>query len=420
MSKLSGAAPRSERRNSPAAKMTRPMAPRSPALIRSARRPAMGAAIPTAMGQGVIRESRGEDCPAKHRLEQEWNRHIGEHLGRKRHHRRRDRKCEDRDFQQVEGHQWVGCTPFAPDQPGSCPEPGDDHQYRKLVTLTRHVFSAEYDQSHHRAAQNRRTPIEWPPVPVRVRKSLAADDQRSDSDWQVDEEQPLPRCNAEDDGGERRADRGRHRQYHRIIADSPAKHLRRIGRTHERRVHAHDAGGADALEHARGNQQGQRSPGRAAHRTKRKQHQPRDVDAFVADPIAKCCERQQKDGDRQLIRVDHPDRRCGRRAELMGDDRQRDVGDCSVEHRHGERQPNADDGPISPRDRQAVLLVMVGRGLEVHGRRLIGRMANELQPMRMPVLDAETAVWPGFSGRGSGRPTGEGWRSSRASLPRRP
>ena len=76
----------------------------------------------------------------------------------------------------------------------------------------------------------------------------------------------------------------------------------------------------------------------------------------------------------------------------MGDDRQRDIGDCSVEHRHGECQPNADDRPVSPRDWQAVLLVMIGRGLKVHCRWLIGRMANELQPTRMLVLNAETAV----------------------------
>ena len=48
-------------------------------------------------------------------------------------------------------------------------------------------------------------------------------------------------------------------------------------------------------------------PSGAGHRTKRKQRKSRDVDALVADPIAKRCERQQKDRDRQLVGVDHPD-----------------------------------------------------------------------------------------------------------------
>src|SRR4051795_11014755 len=110
----------------------------------------------------------------------------------------------------------------------------------------------------------------------------------------------------------------------------------------------------------------------------------------------------------------------------MGNHRQSDVGDCPVEHRHGECQPDADHGPVSPRNRQAVLLVMLGRALNVHVSKLSGGMPNELQRMRMLVLNTPAAAWgPPFAeamlnGRGSGPPTVAGWRSLRASPLRRP
>ena len=54
MSRLSGDAPSRDSRNSPAAKIARPMPPSSPDDTLSASLPANGAAIPTAIGHGVI------------------------------------------------------------------------------------------------------------------------------------------------------------------------------------------------------------------------------------------------------------------------------------------------------------------------------------------------------------------------------
>src|SRR4029079_4846688 len=51
---LWGDVPSRDRKNSPAAKIARPNPPSSPAGMRSARRPAVAAAVPTAIGKGVI------------------------------------------------------------------------------------------------------------------------------------------------------------------------------------------------------------------------------------------------------------------------------------------------------------------------------------------------------------------------------
>ena len=54
----------------------------------------------------------------------------------------------------------------------------------------------------------------------------------------------------------------------------------------------------------------------------------------LAAQFAERSERQQRDRHGELIGVDHPDRTRRIGAKLLGDGRQRDVGDRAVEHRH--------------------------------------------------------------------------------------
>ncbi len=86
---------------------------------------------------------------------------------------------------------------------------------------------------------------------------------------------------------------------------------------------------------------------RAAERRNGEQRQPGHIHAPVADPVAERGERQQRDGDGELIRVDDPDRVGGTRVQVAGDGGKRDVGDGAVEH--GERDAERDDqnGPIA-------------------------------------------------------------------------
>ena len=72
----------------------------------------------------------------------------------------------------------------------------------------------------------------------------------------------------------------------------------------------------------------------------------------------------------------------------MSDDRKRDIGDGPVEHRHRQRQPDADHRPVAAWDRQAVFGLRPGffDGLEVHDWRLIGLKPNEPQPEGLPML----------------------------------
>jgi hypothetical protein len=135
---------------------------------------------------------------------------------------------------------------------------------------------------------------------------------------------------------------------------------------HQRGVDAHDAGRADALENARANQPAEAIRQRAAERSDREQREAGDVDPAITEAFAKRRERQQQDSDRQLIGVDDPDRRRGRRPDFLADRRQRDVGDCAVEHRHGQREPDRSCRPIPPRRGQAGFFNIGRLLLEIH------------------------------------------------------
>ena len=84
------------------------------------------------------------------------------------------------------------------------------------------------------------------------------------------------------------------------------------------------------------------------------QQQSGEVDAAIADDLAERRERQQGDGDRELIAVDDPDREGRTGIEIFGDGRQRDIGDRAVHHGQHEAERDRQDRPIAPRDGQAI------------------------------------------------------------------
>ena len=83
----------------------------------------------------------------------------------------------------------------------------------------------------------------------------------------------------------------------------------------------------------------------AAERGERVEHQAPAVDPAVAVDVAQGRERQQADGDRELVGVDHPDRVGRRGVHVVRDGRQGDVGDRADEHRHARRRRRARPWP---------------------------------------------------------------------------
>jgi hypothetical protein len=129
----------------------------------------------------------------------------------------------------------------------------------------------------------------------------------------------------------------------------------RIDVADERHIDAHDPGRAKPLQDARNRQERQRIREHAKQRGDRKQQQPGDIDAAVADDFAERGQRQQRDRDRELVAVDDPDRKSRAGMKVARDGGQGHVGDRAVHHRHDEADCNRQDRPATLRLGQAVV-----------------------------------------------------------------
>ncbi len=293
-------------------------------------------------------------------LQPERQRDEREHLRRKRRDRRADRQREHRDAHQVDRQQRRRLRQLAFHEEVADDERDDQFgrdiqaAFAVAETVDGHDQQPEHARVHQRARDVVRRVVQW----VRRQRAHAAEHGR-DADRHVHREQPRPRCERQDRGRHRRPDRRRQRDDHRIDRQPAPEHRRRIDHPHERRVHAHDAGRAEALDHAHHGQRRQRAGQRAAERGSGEQREAGDVDAAVADPFTERRERQQRDRDRELIRVDDPDRSGIGGMQVARDRRQRDVGDRAVEHGKRDAEGDADDRPVALRKRQA--------GIGVHG-----------------------------------------------------
>ena len=163
---------------------------------------------------------------------------------------------------------------------------------------------AEGDGAEHGAL-----PVETVNGARGMRQAAPAQRQCRDAERDVDGEQIRPGSDRQNRRGDRRADRGGDRDHQRVEADAAPEQRARVGETDQRRVDAHDPGGAKSLHDARDRQQQQRVRKRAKQRRQREEHESRQVDAAITDDFAERCQRQQRNRDRQLIAVDDPDRK---------------------------------------------------------------------------------------------------------------
>ena len=94
--------------------------------------------------------------------------------------------------------------------------------------------------------------------------------------------------------------------------------------------------------------------GRADQCRRRIEDETEAVDPAISENVAERRERQQRDQHRELIGIDDPDRVGRVGVHILGDDRQRDIDDRGVEHRHRQADHQGQHAPVALRDRQPV------------------------------------------------------------------
>jgi hypothetical protein len=81
----------------------------------------------------------------------------------------------------------------------------------------------------------------------RLGQGVCAYEARRDANRHVHREQPLPRCYGQYSAREGGSRRGGYGDDQRIDADAASEQAMRIDEAYQRGIHAHDAGGAKAL-----------------------------------------------------------------------------------------------------------------------------------------------------------------------------
>ena len=188
----------------------------------------------------------------------------------------------------------------------------------------------------------------------RQRQGSHADRHRQQAEGNIDREQPRPRPQRQNTGGDRRPEGKGGADDHRVIAKAAAEQPAWIDETDQRRIHGHQTAGAEALQHARDQKSGQRPGAGASERGNREQQQAAEINAPVADDLAERAERQQRCDQRDLIGVDHPDHIRRAHFQVGGDRRQRDIGNRSIKRGHPDRDGDRNNRPDPAFGRQAV------------------------------------------------------------------
>ena len=142
------------------------------------------------------------------------------------------------------------------------------------------------------------------------------------------------------------ADGGRDDHRHAVEREGLAALLDGEGVGEDGLLAGGEAAAAEALQHAREDQQGQRLRETAQHGADREHGHAGHVEALAADAVGEPAGDGQHDGARHQVAGEHPGGFLLGGAERAGHVRQGDVGDGGVEHLHERGQRDGDgDGP---------------------------------------------------------------------------
>src|ERR1700733_1823319 len=111
-----------------------------------------------------------------------------------------------------------------------------------------------------RRSQQRANKIEGTSSSWHARQGLQTDQHRNNAKGDVNCKQPGPWPDGEDTGGDRWAEREGGGDHQRIVSEDSALQGPKIDETNQRRIHTHDAAGAETLYYA-GCEQCRQRPG---------------------------------------------------------------------------------------------------------------------------------------------------------------
>ena len=195
-----------------------------------------------------------------------------------------------------------------------------------------HAVDAEDQQAEGEARQEGGENVERAARVGGVRQVLFGEQERDHAQRHIDGEQDRPGGDAEQRGAERGAGGQRRGDHGGVEAEAAAELGAGIDRAHQRRLDRHDGRAAQPLHDAGRDQPGQRRRQRAAERGQAEEREAKAVDVAVAHDVGQCRDRQQADHQRDLARIDDPDRALGSDSQVLRDVGQREVGHRVAQH----------------------------------------------------------------------------------------
>ena len=277
------------------------------------------------------------------------------------------REREDRDFEQVDrqqGRRAVGLAAHRPER-GAKAE-GQFRQRPRPGAAAREGLDEAEQHAEHECGKQRGDDVEFLLGAVAVRQGFDAENIGDHAERDIDREQPVPGGDGEHEAGEAGAERGRNADGERVEAHRLAELGGGKNIADEGGIDAHDAGGADALEDARGGEKIERPRAGAAERGDGEHDHAGAVDAAVTVNVAERGERQQQDDDGELIDADNGDRLRRGGVEVARDGRQRHIGNRGVHDGQGERDDDRAISPIAAGNGHAVPLDCLLRQTHTH------------------------------------------------------
>jgi hypothetical protein len=212
----------------------------------------------------------------------------------------------------------------AGEHPRAAPAPVaalDDRQREQPETDRRQRAAAQVGQAGHRLV-----------AALLERAQRRPHEHRAERE--VDQEDPAPVGQLDEDPAQRRA--ARRRQRRRGAPDAHARRalLRLEGDEQERERYGREERGRDALEDARGDQGADARRHRAGQAGRDERDEPRDEDLLAPEPVGDAARGHQQRGDHDEVAVEHPGQRGRRRpGERVPDRREARVDDRRVEER---------------------------------------------------------------------------------------
>src|ERR1700733_14098487 len=154
-------------------------------------------------------------------------------------------------------------------------------RHQAQLSLMRRAADTENDEAKAQRGQKRAEKIEAMFGARRRRQGPNADRHRHKAEGNVDRKQPGPGPERENTGSNRRPEGEGGADDHRVITISAAEHAAWIYEADQRRIHAHEAAGAEALKYPPYQQARQRPGAGASERRNREQQHPAEINALV-------------------------------------------------------------------------------------------------------------------------------------------